>query len=99
DGKVIITGQDAQIESVRDIAAGKQHITMYHPFKEIGYTAAEVAIALIKGERLDDFNVVYTDNGLKEVPTVQINSIPVTRDNLDLVLIEGGVYTRDEVYR
>ena len=99
DGKAIITGQDAQIESVRDIAAGKQHITMYHPFKEIGYTAAEVAIALIKGERLDDFNVVYTDNGLKEVPTVQINSIPVTRDNLDLVLIEGGVYTRDEVYR
>ncbi|WP_227625462.1 substrate-binding domain-containing protein [Geofilum rubicundum] len=98
DGEVIITGQDAQIESVQDIAAGKQQMTMYHPFKEIAYTAADVAVALIKGDKLDDFNVVYTDNGFKQVPTVQINSILVTRDNLDEVLIEGGVYTRDEVY-
>lgn len=98
DGKVLITGQDAQLESVQDIAAGKQHITMYHPFKEIAYTAAEVAIAFIKGNNLNDFNVVYTDNGLKQVPTVQISSIPVTRENLDEILIDGGMFKRDEVY-
>jgi D-xylose transport system substrate-binding protein len=98
DGKVIITGQDAQIESVQDIAAGRQQMTMYHPFKKIAYTAAELAVAIINGDNLDAFNVVYTDNGFKQIPTVQINSIPVTRENLDEILIEGGVYTRDEVY-
>ena len=99
DGQVIITGQDAQLESVRDIAAGKQHITMYHPFKEIAYTAAEVAVAILKKDKLDEFGIVYTDNGFKQVPTVQINSIAVTRENLDEILIEGGVYTRAEVYQ
>lgn len=99
DGKVLFTGQDAQIESVRDIVAGKQHMTMYHPFKEIGYTAAEVAVAMAKGEKLDKFNIVYTDNGLKKVPTIQINSIPVTQNDIDRILIDGGVYTRDEVYQ
>jgi D-xylose transport system substrate-binding protein len=98
NGKVIITGQDAQLESVQDIAAGQQHMTMYHPFKEIAYTAAEVAVAIINGDKLDDFDVVYTDNGLKQVPTVQIASIPVTRENLDKVLIDGGMFKRDEVY-
>jgi D-xylose transport system substrate-binding protein len=98
DGKVIITGQDAQLESVQDIANGKQHITMYHPFKQSAYTAAEVAIAIINGDKLDDFDVVYTDNGFKQVPTVQIKSIPVTRENLDEILIDGGMYTREEVY-
>ncbi len=98
DGEVIMTGQDAELESVRDIASGKQHITMYHPFKEIAYTAAEVAVALLKGDNLDEFSVVNTDNGFKQVPTVQINSIPVTRNNLDEILIDGGVYKREEVY-
>ncbi len=98
DGKVVITGQDAQLESVRDLVAGKQHITMYHPFKEIAYTAAEVAVALLQGDKLDEFGVVYTNNGYKQVPTVQINSIVVTRENLDAILIDGGVYTRAEVY-
>jgi D-xylose transport system substrate-binding protein len=97
-GKVILTGQDAEMVSVRDIANGKQHITLYHPWKEIAYTAADVAVEMIRGKNLSKFNIVYTDNGFKPVPTVQINSIPVTRENLDKVLIETGVYKREDIY-
>lgn len=53
DGKVIITGQDAQIESCRRIVEGTQHMTMYHPLKEIAYKAAEVAIDILDGENLE----------------------------------------------
>lgn len=98
DGKVVITGQDAQLESLQDIVAGTQQMTMYHPFKEIAYTAAEVAVAIVKGDNLKDFNVVYTDNGFKQVPTVQISSIPVTRENLEEILIDGGIYKREEIF-
>jgi D-xylose transport system substrate-binding protein len=97
-GKVILTGQDAELVSIRDIVNGKQHITMYHPWKQIAYTAAEVAVEMVRGNNLSRFNVVYTDNGYKPVPTVQINSIPVTRENLDNVLIESGAYKREDIY-
>ncbi|TCO08810.1 substrate-binding domain-containing protein [Natronoflexus pectinivorans] len=93
-GDVIITGQDAQEASVQHILDGKQHLTLYHPWREIAYTAAEVAIEMARGNRLRDFDIVYTDNGYKQVPTVQINSIPVTIDNINEVLFESGAYNR-----
>jgi D-xylose transport system substrate-binding protein len=99
DGKVIVTGQDAQVESCRRIIEGTQHITMYHPLKEIAYKAAEVAVDIIEGKNLEDnYNISFSNNGLKEVPTIKINSIPVTKENIDEVLIESGFYERSEIY-
>jgi D-xylose transport system substrate-binding protein len=98
-GKVIVTGQDAQVESCRKIIEGTQHITMYHPLKEIAYTAAEVAMDILDGKRLDKkYDIAYANNDLMDVPTVQINSIPVTKENIDEVLIESGFYKRSEIY-
>jgi D-xylose transport system substrate-binding protein len=98
-GDVIITGQDAQVESCRRIVEGTQHLTMYHPLKDIAYKAAEVAIDIVNGNNLEkNYDISYTDNGLKEVPTVQISSIPVTRENIDEVLIESGFYDRSDIY-
>ncbi len=99
DSKVIVTGQDAQIESCRRIIEGTQHITMYHPLKEIAYKAAEVAIHILDGNNIEDnYDVSFANNGLIEVPTININSIPVTKENIDEVLIESGFYDRSEIY-
>ncbi|MGQ1891260.1 substrate-binding domain-containing protein [Thermophagus sp. OGC60D27] len=100
DGQVIITGQDAQLESCRKIIEGTQHITLYHPLKEIAYKAAEVAIDIVNEENLNEkYDIAYVNNGYKDVPTVQISSIPVTRENIDEVLIESGFYKRSEIYQ
>jgi len=73
---------------------------MYHPLEKIASTAAEVAIDIVNGENLENnYDLTYTDNGLKEVPTVQISSIPVTKENIDEVLIESGFYERSEIYQ
>ena len=97
-GKVIMTGQDAELKSIKYIVEGKQHFTLSHPYKQIAYKAAEIAVKMARGERLDKSEIIYINNGFKEVPTVQIGSIPVTRENIDEVIIKGGVYTRAEVY-
>ncbi|WP_010664299.1 substrate-binding domain-containing protein [Marinilabilia salmonicolor] len=98
-GKVIITGQDAQLESCRRIVEGTQHMTMYHPLKQIAYKAADVAVDILNGEKLDKTHeITYSNNGFKDVPTVQISSIPVTKENIDKVLIESGFYKREEIY-
>lgn len=99
-GDVIVTGQDAELESCRRIVEGTQHITMYHPLKDIAYKAAEVAMDIVNGKDLKkNYDISYTNNGFKEVPTVQINSIPVTKENIDEVLIESGFYKRSQIYQ
>ncbi|MFO7999678.1 MAG: substrate-binding domain-containing protein [Marinilabilia sp.] len=99
NGEVIVTGQDANIESCRKIVEGTQHITMYHPLRDIAYKAAEVAIDMVNGEDLEEeYDISYVSNDFKDVPTVKIPSIPVTKDNIDEVLIESGFYDRSEIY-
>lgn len=99
-GDVIVTGQDANIESCRKIVEGTQHITMYHPLEKIGNTAAEVAIDFLNGVDLEKkYDVTYANNGFKDVPTIQIPSIPVTKENIDEVLIESGFYDRSQIYQ
>lgn len=100
DGDVILTGQDAQVESCQKIIEGTQHLTLYHPLQDIAYKAAEVAIDIAKGVKLEKkYNVTYVNNGYMDVPTIQINSIPVTKQNIDEVLIESGFYERSEIYQ
>jgi D-xylose transport system substrate-binding protein len=98
-GKVIVTGQDAQVESCKKILEGTQQMTMYHPLKDIAYKAAEVAVDIVKGVNIEKkYNVKYNNNGLVDVPTVQINSIPITKENIDEVLIKSGFYEHSEIY-
>lgn len=95
---VYITGQDAELRGVRNVVAGKQLMTAYHPLKKNAYRAAELTIKLLDGKKLDKKTLSYTYNGMIDVPTVMIKSIPITKDNVDKELIQKGIYTREEVY-
>lgn len=96
-GDVIVTGQDATLEGVKSIYQGNLGITFYHPRKELGKKAAEVIIGMLKdnksGEDLADDKVF---NGSVYVPVSRVNSPPVTKENLEL-LVDEGVYTWEEI--
>jgi len=95
----LISGQDAELQAIRYIAAGDLFLTFYHPLKKLAYAAAESAVLLAKGEMPDKSKLTYTDNQLIKVPTISIPSIPVFKENIDEVLIKTGVYTNEEVYQ
>ncbi|WP_185969069.1 substrate-binding domain-containing protein [Carboxylicivirga sp. M1479] len=97
---VYITGQDATLEGVRNIVAGKQQMTAYHPSKETAYKSAEVLMMLVNNDSgLKSMHSGFVNNGQKDVPNVRVSSIAITKDNIDKVLIqETASYTRDEVY-
>ncbi|MCW3804191.1 substrate-binding domain-containing protein [Plebeiibacterium marinum] len=97
-GKVAVTGQDAEISGCKNVIAGNQCVTVYHPLKITAEKAAEIALEMAKGKSLKDFVNSTEFNGVKEVPTHRVNSIAITKDNIDKVLIDGGVYKRDELY-
>ncbi len=95
-GKVIVTGQDADLVACQRIVEGTQAMTVYKPVDKLAKSAAEYAVKLAKDE---DINVKSTINdGKYDIPYVKLEPIAVTKDNIDEVIIEGGFQKKEEVY-
>jgi D-xylose transport system substrate-binding protein len=97
EGKVFVTGQDALIESVKNIYNGSQSLTIYHPHKTLGYKTAELADKILQGDKISRLANASTFNGFGNIPTLKIKSIKVTKDNLDNELIKTGEFTREQI--
>lgn len=98
NGKVAVSGQDAEIRGCKAILKGDQTVTVFHPLRKTARKAAEISIEMIEGRSVKDFVNSTEFNGLIDVPTHRVNSIGVTKLNLDKVLIDSGFYTKEEIY-
>ena len=94
-GKVLVTGQDADLVAVQRILSGSQHMTIYKPIKAIARKAAELAVQLAKGKPVIARNAI--DNGFKKVPSVLLDVTVVTKDNVEETVIKDGFHTKDSV--
>jgi D-xylose transport system substrate-binding protein len=96
-GKVPVSGQDADLAACQRIVEGTQTVTVYKPIKAIATAAAQAAVKLAKGEKVEANLTV--DNGKIEVPYLALDPIPVYKENMYDVIIRDGFYTMEEVYR
>lgn len=95
-GKVVVTGQDADLAACQRIVEGTQTMTVYKPVDKLAKVAAEYAVRLARG---DEINITSTINdGTNEVPYIKLEPIAVTKDNMDEVIIEGGFQQEEDVY-
>lgn len=95
-GKVIVTGQDADLVACQRIVEGTQTMTVYKPVDKLAKAAAEYVVKMAKGEEI---NVTSTiDDGTNKVPYVKLEPIAVTKDNIREVIIEGGFQQEEDVY-
>jgi D-xylose transport system substrate-binding protein len=95
-GKVVVTGQDADLAACQRIVEGTQTMTVYKPVDKLAKAAAEYAVQLARRE---DIKVSTTINdGSNEVPYVKLEPIAVTKDNIDEVIIDGGFQKEEDVY-
>lgn len=95
-GKVIVTGQDADLAACQRIVGGTQSMTIYKPLKNLAETAAEYALRL--AQRRPVIATGAYDNGQIQVPTVQLDVIPVTRENIEETVIKDGFHPAAEVF-
>jgi len=96
-GKVVISGQDADLAGVQRIAEGIQTMTVYKPIKAIAIKSAEVAVQLAKGEKITADSTV--NNGKIDVPFIKLDPIKVGKENILDTVIKDGFHTYDEVYK
>ncbi|MEV0413452.1 substrate-binding domain-containing protein [Streptomyces sp. NPDC050448] len=93
-----VTGQDAELAGVQRIVAGEQFMTVYKRYAPEAAAAAEMAVALATGEKIDGIiNQIVSSPTTKDVPSVLVPGVALTRSNVRSTVIDDGVYTVDEI--
>lgn len=93
----IITGQDAELDSVKAIISGEQYATIYKDTRELAKEAVSMAQAVLEGTEPEVNDTETYDNGEKVVPSYLLEPVIVTKDEIQSVLVDGGYYTDAEV--
>ena len=91
----VITGQDAEKESIQYILDGKQSMTVFKDVRTLIQTAVDATVALLKGQ-IPAAQLSY-NNGAIDVPGLQSPVIAVDKSNVKEVLIDSGYYKAGEI--
>jgi D-xylose transport system substrate-binding protein len=94
-GKVLVSGQDADLASLKLIVEGKQTMTIYKAIQPLAYGAVEAAVKLARGEPVTTNETI--DNGFKKVPAILLEPIAVDRNNLLATVVKDGYHTLQEI--
>ncbi len=87
----LVTGQDAELAGIQRIIAGDQYMTVYKDIRDEAELAAEVAVALSRGE------TVTGDTEIGGTPATLLKAVIVTADTIMSTVVADGVYTIDEI--
>jgi D-xylose transport system substrate-binding protein len=90
------TGQDAELAAIQRILAGEQYMTVYKPIKQLAEKAAEWAVGLANGEKPSDASATE-NNGKVDVPTIKIDVVAVTADNVKDTVVADGFWKASEI--
>jgi putative multiple sugar transport system substrate-binding protein len=93
----IVTGQDAEVPSVKSILAGEQYSTVFKDTRELARVTVSMVDALLGGGEPEINDTSTYDNGVKVVPSYLLEPVSVDASNWEEVLIGSGYYTADQV--
>src|SRR5260370_6823009 len=90
-GKVVVTGQDATDAGLQRIVLGTQSMTVYKSIKLEAQAAAQVAVALAKGDqsKIKSVSNSTIDNGAGSVPSDILQPTVITKSNAAMVVTDG----------
>jgi len=86
-----VTGQEAELAALQRIVAGEQTMTVYKALHQQARTAAELAVRVLRGES------PVTTARVDGVPSLLLAPVSVTAHNLERVIVDGGVYSVEEI--
>jgi putative multiple sugar transport system substrate-binding protein len=93
----VVTGQDAEIPSVKSIIAGEQSSTIFKDTRELAKATAQMVDAALKGQTVPVNDTKTYDNGVKVVPSQLLVPVSVDKSNWEQVLVGSGYYTKDQI--
>jgi D-xylose transport system substrate-binding protein len=97
-GKVLVTGQDADLAACQRIVQGTQSMTVYKPLALLANKAAEVAVGMAQKKPMTEATSKL-NNGKIDVPSILLATIQVDKSNLDSTVIADGFQKKEDVYK
>lgn len=95
-GQVVVTGMDGELTACQRIVEGTQTSTVFKNTKNLSAAAIKLCVDLVQG---NDYEYDATQTfGINEFPWVKVGFDVVTKENMDQVMIDTGVFTHQEVY-
>lgn len=93
----IVTGQDAEVQSVKSILSDEQYSTIFKDTRELAKVTVGMVEAMLKGGEPEINDTETYDNGVKVVPSYLLQPVPVDKSNWQQVLVDSGYYTQDQI--
>jgi D-xylose transport system substrate-binding protein len=94
-----VTGQDAELAAIQRIVLGEQYMTVYKAVRPEAEAAAMIACHLVAGEvvppEITGGKVV--NNGKKDVPSVLLVPISVTKENVKDTIVAESFWTKEQI--
>lgn len=90
-----VTGQDAELAAIQRILVGEQYMTVYKATKLEAEAAADAAITLLEGNEIETETTV--DNGAEEVPSILLEPVAVTAENVADTVVADGFWTAEDI--
>jgi D-xylose transport system substrate-binding protein len=93
-----LTGQDAEVAGIQRVLSGEQYMTVYKAVKPEAAAAATIAVALINKQPVPGGVITgNTNNETKDVPSVILTPVAVTKENVKDTVIKDGFWTPAQI--
>lgn len=93
----VITGQDAELASVKSIIAGQQTQTVYKDTRKLADVASTMVDDVLNGKKPEVNDTKTYDNGTKVVPAYLLQPVSVDKTNYTKELVDTGYYKASEL--
>tara|TARA_R110000751_G_scaffold259709_3_gene359033 strand:- start:77886 stop:78947 length:1062 start_codon:yes stop_codon:yes gene_type:complete len=93
----IVTGQDAEVPSVKSILADEQNSTVFKDTRELARVTVGMVDAVLGGSEPEINDTKTYDNGVKIIPSYLLKPVSVDKSNWEEILIGSGYYTKDQI--
>ncbi|TLS46551.1 sugar ABC transporter substrate-binding protein [Streptomyces montanus] len=86
----IVTGQDAEVASVKSIIAGQQTQTVYKDTRKLADVATNMVDSVLNDKKPETNDTKTYDNGAKVVPAYLLDPVSVDKSNYKEVVVDSG---------
>ena len=93
----VVTGQDAEVQSMKSILAGEQRSTVFKDTRELAKVAVSMVDAVLQGTQPQINDTKTYDNGKKIVPSFLLKPVSVDASNWKQILVDSGYYKESQI--
>ncbi|GGQ61950.1 sugar ABC transporter substrate-binding protein [Streptomyces griseorubens] len=93
----VVTGQDAEVASVKSIIADQQSMTVFKDLRELAKVASNMVDALLNDKKPETNDTESYDNGAKVVPAYLLEPVAVDKDNYKKELVDSGYIKQSDL--